>query len=177
MRRFRVGSYCVCPRVRFRQAEISLWKCRGYGGEKQLTLCLDVKTKSKLHILERVVISVVFSGHFEGKKSTCFQLFPPLVLHIQIYSPIYIFFSLQADVFICNSKLIQCHGVSLTPSGKAREIKWMGNQSHRDTRLPLNSAVSWLGAATRAPSLVFSLAHPILHFTRFIPLVAEARLA
>lgn len=120
---YALGSGLGRPRYRSENAEAT----GGGGGEKQLTLRLDVKIKSKLHILQRVVISVVFSGHFEEKKkkkSTRFQLFfPPFLLHIQIYSPIYIFFSLQADVFICNSKLIQCHGVSLTPSGKAREIK------------------------------------------------------
>lgn len=118
---YALGSGLGRPRYLSENAEAT-----GGGGEKQLTLRLDVKIKSKLHILQRVVISVVFSGHFEGKKKKKYTfpvIFPPFLLHIQIYSPIYIFFSLQADVFICNSKLIQCHGVSLTPSGKAREIK------------------------------------------------------
>lgn len=81
MRRFRVGSYCVRPRVGFRQAEISLWKCRGYGRGRGEAINTSLRRQNQIKTSHSRAschfCRVLWPFWRKKKKSTRFQLFFP----------------------------------------------------------------------------------------------------
>lgn len=93
---YALGSGLGSPRYRSENAE-ARWK------KFQLILAI------RLILITRVVHHPALVLLPFRRREHAFSLY-----HIQMYSPIYIFFNLDT-VFICNSKLIECHDMSHTP--------------------------------------------------------------